>query len=519
MKFVLTNLALPIDHNEEDLLVAIAKESGLTPSEFSYKIIRRSIDARKGDVHFVYSILIESPLFLSRRNIKKYEEPEHVIISKSHLSSRPVIVGFGPAGMFCGLILARAGARPIILERGKCVEERAKDVEALKKQGVLNPESNVCYGEGGAGTFSDGKLNTGVNDTRTKFILDEFVSHGANPDIMVDSTPHIGSDRLQKVVKSFREEIISLGGEVLFQSRLTGITSEKGHVKEAIYLDKDGNEQKIATDYLILAIGHSPFDTVQSLSKCGLKMEPKDFSIGVRIEHPQAEINEALYHSFANNPKLPAASYRVVDHLASGRAVYSFCNCPGGYVFNSSTEEKTVLTNGMSNEDRGAKNGNSALLVNVKVADYYHSSPLDGFLYRGEIERKAYLASHPYFAPAETVNDFLRETAPSKLGKVEPSYEPGTYLANLSSFLPKFMGESLKEALLFFKKRTSFFADMDAVLTGFETRSSSPIRIPRDDSFQSSIQGLYPAGEGASYAGGITSAALDGIKIALALLK
>jgi uncharacterized FAD-dependent dehydrogenase len=519
MKFVLTNLALPIDHTNDDLLTAIAKESGLTPSEFSYSLLRRSIDARKGDVHFVYSILIDSPIFLSRRNIKKYDEVEPVIISRSHLTSRPVIVGFGPAGMYCGLILARAGARPIILERGKAVEERSKDVEALKKNGVLNPESNVCYGEGGAGTFSDGKLNTGVNDARTKFVLDEFVKHGASQAIMVDATPHIGSDRLQHVVKSFREEIISLGGEVLFQSRLIDIVTDKGHIKQAIYFDKDGNKQTIDTDYLILAIGHSPLDTVTSLSKRGLRMEPKDFSIGIRIEHPQSEINESLCHSFASNPKLPSASYRVVDHLASGRAVYSFCNCPGGYVFNSSSEEKTVLTNGMSNEDRGANNGNSALLVNVKVADYFHGSPLDGFLYRGEIERKAYLDSHPYFAPVETVRDFLKGETPTSLGKVKPSYEPGVYLAPLATYLPKYMGDSLKEALLFFKKRTSFFADEDAVLTGFETRSSSPIRIPRDESFQSSILGLYPIGEGASYAGGITSAALDGIKIALALLK
>lgn len=519
MKYIVTNLALPLDYDEEYLKNRIGKEAGCAPSEFSYKLLRRSIDARKGDVHYVVSAVIDSPLFIQRRNLKSCDEPKSLLIPKSHLSSRPVVVGFGPAGMYCALILARAGARPIVLERGKKVEERAIDVETLKKKGILNPESNVCYGEGGAGTFSDGKLNTGVNDERTSFILQEFVKHGANPDILIDSTPHIGSDRLQKVVKSFREEIISLGGDILFQSRLTAVKTTGGCLRSAVYIDEKGIERQIETDHLVLAIGHSPLDTVSSLLKCGLIFEPKDYSIGVRIEHPQKEINEALYHSFAKDKRLPAASYRVVDHLSSGRSVYSFCMCPGGYVFNSSSEERTVLTNGMSNEGRDAINGNSALLVNVKTSDYFHSSPLDGFLFRKEIEAKAYLASKPYFAPAETVADFISDRTPSRLGKVVPSYEPGIYLSRLDDYLPSFITSSLKEALPFFAKRVGFFNDEDAVLTGFETRSSSPVRIPRDESFVSSIPGLYPAGEGASYAGGITSAALDGVKIALALIS
>lgn len=510
---------LPLEATSDDLLTKIAKETRLTPPEFSYRVLRRSIDSRKGSVSFVYSVVVESKRFITGRNVQPYKEPARVIIPKSSLKDRPVIVGFGPAGMFAALILARSGAKPIVLERGKCVEERSKDVEALKKKSTLDPESNVCYGEGGAGTFSDGKLNTGVNDERTKFVLDEFVKHGAKEDIMIDSTPHIGSDYLQSVVKSFREEIISLGGDVLFESRFAGLSLLGNHVVGVRYLDKASSAKTLETKEVLLALGHSPFDTMTQLVNDGLAIVPKDFSIGLRIEHLQKDINEATYHSFAARKELPPASYKSVVHLSNGRAVYSFCMCPGGYVVNSSSEENTVLTNGMSNNARDNVNGNSALLVNVTVADYFHGNPLDGFVYRSNLEKSAYSSQNPYFAPSETAGDFLANREPQAFKNTKPSYEPGVYLTNLNRFLPPFLSESLREAIPLLGTHQSFFLHDDAVLTGFETRSSSPVRIPRDDSGQANIKGVFPLGEGASYAGGITSAALDGVKIALTLLN
>jgi uncharacterized FAD-dependent dehydrogenase len=519
MKAIVINLSLPLESKEDDLRIKIAKEVRLPPSQFEYRILKRSIDSRKGQVSFIYSAVVESKAYLSGRNVLPYKEIPPVVIPPSHLKDRPVIVGFGPAGMFAALVLARSGAKPIVLERGKAVEERSKDVERLKKEAVLNPESNVCYGEGGAGTFSDGKLNTGVNDERSKFVLEEFVKHGAKKDILSDSTPHIGSDYLQNVVKSFREEILSLGGDVLFESRFTGLILQGNHVEGVHYLDKEGTEHSLASQEVFLALGHSPLDTMEILEKEGLLLEPKDYSIGVRIEHLQSKINEAAYHSFATNKALPPANYKSVVHLASGRSVYSFCMCPGGYVVNSSSELESVLTNGMSNNARDAVNGNAALLVNVTVKDYFHGHPLDGFYYREALEKSAFLKDKPYQAPVETVGDFLSHATPTTLGPVLPSYQPGVYLADLAKFLPPFIASSLREALPLLGNHQEFYKDPAAVLTGFETRSSSPVRIARDEKGEANIHGVYPLGEGASYAGGITSAALDGIKIALTLLN
>lgn len=519
MKFVVTNLLLPLGSKPEDLMVKIAKETRLTPPMFTFRVLKRSIDSRKGQVNFVYSAVIETSRYVSGRNVLPYKEPEPVVIPKAHFKDRPIIVGFGPAGFFAGLVLARSGARPIILERGKAVEERAKDVEALKKKGILNPESNVCYGEGGAGTFSDGKLNTGVNDSRTSFVLHEFVNHGAPEEILSDAMPHIGSDYLQGVVKRFREEIISLGGDVLFESRFLGLIVKGDHVEGVRYLSKEGTEKTLESHEVFLALGHSPKDTMEQLSKDGIRMEPKDFSIGVRIEHPQKSIDEANYHDFAGKEGLPPSSYRSVVHLSNGRAVYSFCMCPGGFVVNSSSEAGSVLTNGMSNHAREGANGNSALLVNVTVKDYFHGHPLDGFFYREALERSGFCKDKPYFAPAERVGDFLNGSTSTSWGKVLPSYEPGVYFADLSKYVPPFVTESLKEGLPLLAEHQAFYKDEDAVMTGFETRSSSPVRMPRDDDGEANIKGVYPVGEGASYAGGITSAALDGIKIALAVLS
>jgi uncharacterized FAD-dependent dehydrogenase len=518
MRFVVTNLLLNPAHSDEDLKIKIAKEIRQEPATFSYHLLKRSIDSRKGQVNFVYSVVVETSHFISGRNVIAYKEPEEVRIPKSSFSDRPLIVGFGPSGMFAGLVLARSGAKPIILERGKPVEERAKDVQKLKKEGILDPESNICYGEGGAGTFSDGKLNTGVNDVRSKFILDEFVKHGAKSDILWDATPHIGSDYLQNVVKSFREEILALGGDILFNCRFLSLIVTGSHVEGVRYLDEAGNEKTLASKEVLLGLGHSPKETMEALEKNGLFMEPKDFSIGVRIEHLQAAIDEANYHQNPRLKELPPSSYKSVVHLSSGRSVYSFCMCPGGYVVNSSSELESVLTNGMSNNLRDNRNGNAALLVNVKVADYFHGHPLDGFLYREALERSGFCRDKPYFAPAEKAGDFLAGGTPHPFGNVAPSYEPGVYLAELGKFLPPFIRDSLKEALPLLGEHQAFYRDPEAVLTGFETRSSSPIRIPRDEKGEANIRGVYPLGEGASYAGGITSAALDGVKIALSLL-
>lgn len=518
MRFIVENLKRRPEEKESVLPALIAKETRLTPSEFSYRIVRRSIDSRKGGILFVYTAAIETEGYVTGRNVRPYKEPPKVTIPHFKPDYRPVVVGFGPAGIFCALTLARSGAKPIVLERGKDVDARAADVDALRSYGKFDPESNVCFGEGGAGTFSDGKLNSGVNDARTHFVLDEFVKHGAKNDILIDSLPHMGTDYLRRIVKEFRKEVIELGGDVLFESRFESLIIEKGAVAGVRYRDGLNNEKTLDTKAVFLALGHSSYDTICSLRASGVFIQPKDFSIGLRVEHPQKEIDEANYHGATSGIELPPSSYKSVAHLNNGRVAYSFCMCPGGYVINSSSDQETVVTNGMSDNARDAVNGNAAILINVRVDDYFKGDPLDGFVFRQSIEKAAFCKDNAYFAPVERLGDFLDGAEPSRLGSVTPSYRPGFYLRSLEGFLPAFAVSSLKEAFPLFAARQSFFNNKDAVLTGVETRSSSPVRIPRNPMGESNIKGVFPLGEGASYAGGITSASLDGLNVSLGFI-
>lgn len=521
MKYIVNNLVLSLDQEETLLTKLIANKTCLATKDFSYEIIKKSIDARKGIISFIYSVIVDTnkKVNVDGSSIQHYDLEEEIVIPKSKLKKRPIIVGFGPAGMFSALLLARSGAKPIILERGKCVEDRTIDVELFQKTGQFSASSNLCFGEGGAGTFSDGKLNTRTKDPRIRFVLNEFVLHGAKKDIMYESSPHVGSDYLREVVKNIRKEIILLGGEIFFESTFVDFNSTNNKLVSVIYIDKDGVKKEISTDHCILAIGHSARDTYKLLFNKNVTIEPKPFSVGVRIEHLQMEINKSQYKEHADNKKLGAANYSLSCHLDNGRSVYSFCMCPGGLVMASNTEENSIVTNGMSYQSRNEKNANSALLVGVNVTDYFVDSPLDGIYFQEKLEKAAFSINNPYFAPIQLVGDFLKGNVSACTKSVTPTYLPGTYFADLNKILPEFVSSSLKEGIRIFATKMKAFQEEDAILTGVETRSSSPVRIPRDDFGNSSIVGLYPCGEGASFAGGITSSAIDGLKIALLILS
>ena len=524
MKFILNNLVLKLKDDENKLKNKIKDALGGYPNvSFSYKIIKKAIDARKkNDILFVYSCIVDTSIDVDLNNIKGAKEInfiEELDIPKFETKNRPVIVGFGPAGMFAGLYLARAGLKPIILERGKKVEEREEDIRLFKEKGIFSSLSNVCFGEGGAGTFSDGKLTTNVNDPRIRFIINEFISHGAKEEIYYEAHPHIGSDYLRIVVKNIREEINSLGGEVKFESRFISFKEDSSNnLKSISYEDKSGIHE-IKTEDLVLAVGHSARDTFKMLYDSNIHMIPKPFSMGVRVEMKQSEVNKAQYGKEYKNPKLKPAEYKIVTHLDNGRGVYSFCMCPGGVVVGSNTEENSIVTNGMSYFARDLENANSALLVSVKVEDYYKNSPLDGMYFQEEIEKKAFNKDHPYKAPCQLVGDFLKDIKSTKLGSVKPTYEPGIYFARLDDILPSFISSSLREGIPLLANKMNALRHYDNVLTGVETRSSSPLTIPRDDNGFSSVKGIYPCGEGAGYAGGITSAAVDGLRIAECIKK
>lgn len=514
------DIKLTLDQDETLLKKEIAKKLHIPEeSVYSYKIFKKSVDARKKDeIHFVYTIDVEVNYEdnLLKRYAKKgvTKTPEFSFEFKNKAPekfTRPIVVGFGPGGLFAGLSLAQMGYKPIILERGKSVDERAKDVDLFWETGKLDTESNVQFGEGGAGTFSDGKLTTLTKDPRSRKVLEEFVLAGAPEEILYLNKPHIGTDILREVVKNIRNEIISLGGEVRFNSKVTDILIEDDRVIGV----KINYEEIINSDKVLLALGHSARDTFHMLYDRGLEIKQKGFSIGVRIEHPQSLINESQYGSFANHKSLGAADYKLSGHFESGRSAYTFCMCPGGLVVAASSEEGMVVTNGMSEHSRDKANANSALLVGVSPEDFGSDHPLAGIDYQRKWEKLAYEAGGgSYKAPAQRVGDFLNDRPSLNTKEIGSSYRPAVNMTDLRLCLPDYVTDTLKEALILFDKKIKGFAADDAVMTGVETRSSSPIRIQRDDSLQSNIRGIYPLGEGAGYAGGIISAAVDGIRVA-----
>jgi len=493
-----------------------------------WRIFRKSIDARnKNDVHFVYTIDVElieeAPSHCEgvlSGIIKKIEEvePPKIIVSRRS-EFQPVIVGAGPAGLFTALTLVEHGIKPIIIEQGKMVEDRIKDVEEFKKTGKLNTQSNIQFGEGGAGTFSDGKLNTGIRSPYCQKVLETFVQFGAPEQILYMHKPHVGTDNLIKVVKNMREEIIRQGGTFLFNEKVTDFELKDNRL-EAIYkLSVQSNVlHRIKTDTVVLAIGHSSRDTFEKLYELGLNMEAKSFSVGARIEHQQAMINRAQYGD-KTTLKLPSAEYKLVSHEKE-RTLYTFCMCPGGVVVPSTSEENAVVTNGMSYFARNMENANSAILVGVNPEDFEGNHPLRGMYFQRELEQKAFeVGGSNYKAPAQRVEDFLVKRKTTSWGKVKPSYMPGVTMADLHEVLPKFITDTMEEGILHFNNKLKGFADNDAVLTGVETRSSSPVRIIRNEEFMANIQGIYPCGEGPGYAGGIMSAAVDGIRVAIKILS
>ena len=493
----------------------IAKRARVPESKIGkIKILKKAVDARKkSDIHYVYTVACDIKGKVS--GFCEYEEKKYEFPKGRSLEKRPVVVGTGPCGLFAGLMLARSGYKPILLERGADVDTRKKAVDAFWNGEGLDIKTNVQFGEGGAGTFSDGKLNSGINDERCAFVLETFAKFGADEKITYMAKPHIGTDVLVEVVKNIRKEIEALGGEVRFLSTLTGIDTAGGRVCGA-RVTEEGNEYVIATEDIILAIGHSARDTYRMLCSMGIGMEQKNFSVGVRIEHKQKMINESQYGDFAKF--LGAADYKLSAHFENGRSAYTFCMCPGGYVVASASQDGGVVTNGMSNSQRDGENANSALLVNVNKEDFLSAHPLAGVDFQEEIEKKAYLlGGESYFAPCQYVGDFLGTDVTDK---VMPTYKPGVKFCNMEDIFPKFVTETIKLALDEFDKKLKGFKSGGSVMTAPETRSSSPVRITRSqETFMCNIEGLYPAGEGAGYAGGIMSASVDGIKTAEALIQ
>lgn len=516
----LENIKIREDLDYVDIVKIACKKNKIDFNDInSYNIFKKSVDARnKDDIFYNYTIDV------TVKNEKKYPKIKRVdkeiydinIQVKRKCNLKPVIVGAGPAGLFAGLVFINNGITPIIIEQGKCVEDRKKDVDNFINNGKLNVKSNIQFGEGGAGTFSDGKLTSGIHSIYCRNVLEEFVKFGAPEQIKYVNKPHIGTDNLVKIISNIRNYILNKGGEFLFEEKVIDFEFEENRVKKVIT-----DKRKIKTDAIILAIGHSARDTFKMLYDKGLKMERKNFSVGVRIEHKQSMINESQYGN-KSKLKLPVAEYKLAYHNKNtGRSCYTFCMCPGGYVMASSSEEGTIVTNGMSTFARDGENANSAVLVNVTPNDFKGSNPLAGLEFQKELEEKAFvLGGSNYYAPIQKVGDFLENKKTEKIGTIIPTYKPGVTFANLNDILPSFVSDTLKEGIKYFDTKIKGFANEDAIMTGVETRSSSPVKIVRDENLQSeTIKGLYPCGEGPGYAGGIMSAAVDGIKCAIAILE
>ena len=518
---------LPLCPEEEAYLRRqITRKCGLRGGDLlSLTLFRRSVDARKKeDVHFVvtvdFSVRDEASVLKRCRFLTRIAPPAPMKLSSPAFQHPPLIVGAGPAGLFAALTLAKAGASPLLIERGRPVDLRAHDVLALERQGLLLPESNVQFGEGGAGAFSDGKLTTGVKSPYLRTVLETFVAHGAPESILTDQKPHIGSDNLGAVVTSLRREIIALGGSVCFETRLDRLLISHGRVVGALVV-QNGETREIPAGAVLLCIGHSARDTVHALFDQGVRMVQKPFALGARVEHPRIWIDQAQYGRFAGHPALGAATYKLVCHTPDGRGVYTFCMCPGGRVIAAASEPGGVVTNGMSLYARNGQNSNAALLVGIRTQDFGSDHPLAGLKLQRAIEEKAFrLAGENYHAPAQRVEDFLAGRATRSFGEVIPSYLPGVSPADLAAVLPPFAVENLRLGLRAMDRDLKGFAHPDAVLTGPETRSSSPVRLLRTDSGEAeNLPGLYPVGEGAGYAGGIVSAAIDGISSAVLAME
>jgi len=528
----ITELQLPLDHLAEALRAAIVKRLKISDTDLlDFTVFKRSYDARKknSEITFVYIIDLQAnneekilARFSDDKNIRPAPDTNYYPVAEApaDLTERPIVIGFGPCGLFAALTLAQMGFKPIVLERGKDVRRRTKDTWALWRNKVLTPESNVQFGEGGAGLFSDGKLYSQIKDPKFygRKVMHEFVRAGAPEEIMYVSKPHIGTFRLTGVVAAMREEIKTLGGEVRFESKVSDFIIENGRI-EGVAL---ANGETLRSRYVVLALGHSSRDTFRKLHERGVYVEAKPFAVGFRIEHPQSIIDHARLGKYAGHPELGAADYKVVHHAKNGRAVYSFCMCPGGTVVAATSEPNRVVTNGMSQYSRNERNANAGIVVGINPEEDFPGGPLAGVELQEKLESHAFeLGGRDYCAPGQLVGDFIRGKASTEFGEVEPSYKPGVLLGDLASSLPDFVIDAIREALPEFGKQIRGFDRDDAILTGIETRTSSPVRITREHGSLQSLntRGLYPAGEGAGYAGGILSAGVDGIKVAEAVAK